>query len=101
MTKNDIIVHYNKFPNSGVFGANFPNLKGPRTPSQNCKKIPVRIYYLSLAMQIGLKVHFIYTLPASDSFCCFFMSFANSLDPDQARQTVRHSDGILEFFRCE
>ena len=38
LTKNDIIVHYIKFPNLGVCHANFPNLKGPRAPSQNCKK---------------------------------------------------------------
>ena len=38
--KKDIILHYNKFPNLGVCHANFPNLKGPRVPSQNCKKIP-------------------------------------------------------------
>ena len=28
LTKNDIIVHYNKFPNFGVYRATFPNLKG-------------------------------------------------------------------------
>ena len=38
MTKNDIIVHYNKFPNLGVYHATFPNLKGPRAHSENCKK---------------------------------------------------------------
>ena len=38
LTKNDIILHYKKFPNLGVCHANFPNLKGPRVPSQNCKK---------------------------------------------------------------
>ena len=31
------IVHYNIFPNLGVYDATFPNLKGPRAPSQNCK----------------------------------------------------------------
>ena len=30
-------MHYNKFPNLGVYHANFPNLK---SPSQNSKKIP-------------------------------------------------------------
>ena len=30
----------NKFPNLGVYHANFPNLKGPRVPSKNWKKIP-------------------------------------------------------------
>ena len=39
LTKNDIIVHYDRFLNLGVYHANFPNLKGPRLPSQNCKKI--------------------------------------------------------------
>ena len=34
------IVHYNKFPNLGVFHATFPNLKGPRATSQNWKKNP-------------------------------------------------------------
>ena len=30
------------FPKIVVYRANFPNLKGPRAPSQNCKKkIPV------------------------------------------------------------
>ena len=38
LTKNDFIMHFNKFPNLGVYHANFPNLKGPRAPSQNCKK---------------------------------------------------------------
>ena len=32
LTKNDIIVHYNKFPNLEVYLANFPNLKGLRAP---------------------------------------------------------------------
>ena len=36
--KNDIIVHYNKFPNLGVYHADFPNLKDPRAASRNCKK---------------------------------------------------------------
>ena len=35
LTKNDIIEYYNKFPNLGSC-----NLKGPRAPSQNCKKNP-------------------------------------------------------------
>ena len=39
LTKNDIIVQYNKFSNLGDYQANFPNLKGPRAPSQNFKKI--------------------------------------------------------------
>ena len=43
MTKNDIIVHHNKFSNWGVYHANLPNLKDPRAPSQNFKKIPVYI----------------------------------------------------------
>ena len=38
--QNDIIVHYSIFPNVGVYHATFPNLKGPRALSQNCKKIP-------------------------------------------------------------
>ena len=33
-----LFVHCTKFPNLGVYHANFPNLKGPRAPSQNCKK---------------------------------------------------------------
>ena len=37
LTKNDIIVCYNKFPNLGIYHI-IPNLKGPSTPSQNCKK---------------------------------------------------------------
>ena len=37
---NYILEHYNKFPNLRVCNANFPNLKGPRAPSQNCKKNP-------------------------------------------------------------
>ena len=40
LTKNDIIVHNNKFPNLGVYPATFPNMKGPRAPFQICKKIP-------------------------------------------------------------
>ena len=28
------------------------------------------------------------TLPASGEFCCLLITFANSLDPDQARQNV-------------
>ena len=39
LTKNDIIVHNNKFPNLGVCCANFPDLKGHGAPSQNHKKI--------------------------------------------------------------
>ena len=40
LTKNDIILHYNTFPHLGVCNAKFPNLKGPRAPSQNCTKNP-------------------------------------------------------------
>ena len=29
------------------------------------------------------------SLPASDNFCHLLITFANSLDPDQARQNVR------------
>ena len=38
LTENVLIVHCNKIPNLGVYSTNFPNLKGPRAPSQNCKK---------------------------------------------------------------
>ena len=31
---------FRKFPKIVVYRANFPNLKGPRAPSQNCKKNP-------------------------------------------------------------
>ena len=31
---------FRKISNSAVYRANFPNLKGPRAPSQNCKKNP-------------------------------------------------------------
>ena len=41
LTRNDVIVHYNKFPNLGVYHVTFPNLKGPFAPSKNYKKIPV------------------------------------------------------------
>ena len=40
LTKNEIIVHYNKFPKLGVYHTTFPILKGPRAPSRNCKKNP-------------------------------------------------------------
>ena len=46
-TKNDIIVHYNKIPNLGVCCTNFPNLTGPRTPSQNCKKNPCFVIFFN------------------------------------------------------
>ena len=44
------------------------------------------------------------SFPTSGHFFCLLITFANSLDPDQARQnvgliwiqTVRHSDGIPE-----
>ena len=39
-TKNDIIVHFNKFPNSGVYHSNVPNLKVPKAPLQNWNKNP-------------------------------------------------------------
>ena len=35
LTKMDIIVHYNKFPNLVVCRANFPNLRGPRALPRN------------------------------------------------------------------
>ena len=44
--QNDlIIVHYNKFTNLGVFRTNFPDLKGPRIPSQNCKKFLLKEFF--------------------------------------------------------
>ena len=30
----------------------------------------------------------IYSLPASDNFCCLLKTFANSLNPDSAQQKV-------------
>ena len=36
------------------------------------------------------------SFPASGSFCHVLITFADSLDPDQARQTV--CDGIAERF---
>ena len=39
-------MHYNKFPNLGVCQAKYPNLKDPRAPSQNCKKIPASLLLL-------------------------------------------------------
>ena len=34
LTKNDIIVHYNKFPNLGVYHAKFSNLEGRRVDTE-------------------------------------------------------------------
>ena len=59
LTKNDIIVHYNKFPNLGFYHTNFFNLKGPRAPSQNCKKkkkIPASFNLYSSRHTAHLKV---------------------------------------------
>ena len=42
LNQNDIIENYNKFPNLGVYHANFSNLKGPRAGLPKlAKKIPV------------------------------------------------------------
>ena len=38
LSKNDLIVICHKFPILGICHSNFPNLKGPRAPSQHCKK---------------------------------------------------------------
>ena len=42
-----------------------------------------------------LRIHttciYIISFPASGNSCCLLIIFANSLDPDQAQQTVRHS----------
>ena len=38
LTKKDIIMHYNKFPNLGVYRATFPNLKGPKALPKIAKK---------------------------------------------------------------
>ena len=35
--QNDIIVHYNAYPNLGVYRATFPNLKGPSAPPKIAK----------------------------------------------------------------
>ena len=35
LTRNDIIVLYNKFPDLVVYHATFPNLKGPRFMDDN------------------------------------------------------------------
>ena len=40
LTKNAVLVCLENFPKKVVYPANFPNLKGPRAPSQNCKKNP-------------------------------------------------------------
>ena len=39
LTENAVIVCL-EISNLVVYRANFPNLKGPRAPSQNCQKIP-------------------------------------------------------------
>ena len=54
LIENAIIVHYKKFPNIEVYHANFPNLKGPRAPSQNCRKKPA---YRSNHMIVHLGCH--------------------------------------------
>ena len=46
---------FKKFPNLVVYRANFPNLKGPTAPSQNCQKIPVRD--LSLFTVLPIRDH--------------------------------------------
>ena len=56
LTKNDIIVHYNKFPNLGVYHATFPNLKGPRAPSRNCKKNPCGLLHINVILVLSSSV---------------------------------------------
>ena len=43
---------FRKFPNLRVYQANFPNLKGPRAPSQNCQKNPWCVFILRKALSI-------------------------------------------------
>ena len=47
---------------------------------------------LNLAKVLARKKHQVVlpfnSLPASGDFCCLLITFANSLDPDQARQIV-------------
>ena len=57
LTKNDIILHYNKFPNLMVYYANFPSLKGPRVPSQIAKNPAI---CLSICLFICLATIYIY-----------------------------------------
>ena len=40
-------------------------------------------------VNLGLQFRAFYSLPASGEFCHLLMTFANRLDPDQARQNVR------------
>ena len=55
-----VIEHYNKFPNLGVYPTNFPNLKGPRAPSQTCKKKSLHDPpQYNADLDIGVRTHFI------------------------------------------
>ena len=46
--QKDINVHYNKLSQFRGFTRLFPDLKGPRAPSQNCKKKPLQLSKKSL-----------------------------------------------------
>ena len=64
LTKNEIIVHYNKFPNLGVYHATFPNLKGPRGPFPKLQKNPCGLLHINvrLALSSNVRVREYFTL---------------------------------------
>ena len=82
---------------SFVFNKNKKTLKIKLTP--DLKKLKKMVYhtvrnyfyffFLLLVSVITTDKHFsINSLPASSDFCRLLLSFANSLDPDQARPNV-------------
>ena len=38
--------------------------------------------------KVTMATNLLHSLPASSKFCCLLITFANSLDPDQARENV-------------
>ena len=45
---------------------------------------------LTLAKVLARSCFALNSLPARGDFCCLLITFANSLDPDQARQNAGH-----------
>ena len=86
LTKNDIIVHYNKIPNLGIYHANYPNLKDPKGPFPKLQKksLPCSTLALKAPKRMHLKM-----LSAANN--CLTLLTKKSVDPEQTAPIGAHT----------
>ena len=81
LTKNDIkFMHYNKFPNLGVYRATFPNLKGHRGPSEIAtKSLEPSLSFLIMTFKANLVSKMILSLVPGATHCSLLLQLLPGL----------------------